>query len=150
MPRRASWALRPILWVAKPQNDNIVAAAKGGATEGYYVAAGTRALYEDSATPAQKAFMEKYKARYGSNPGVGTLYSYLPTKVLIYALEKAGRDLTVDKFIAALETVRDFDDGIGTPLHSFTSSDHSGSDGVNLDQVQKGKLRPVKDRIDRM
>ena len=135
---------------SQASNDNIVAAAKGGATEGYYVAAGTRALYEDSATPAQKAFMEKYKARYGSNPGVGTLYSYLPTKVLIYALEKAGRDLTVDKFIAALETVRDFDDGIGTPLHSFTSSDHSGSDGVNLDQVQKGKLRPVKDRIDRM
>lgn len=133
---------------SQASNDNVVAAAKGGATEGYYVAAGTRAMYEDTATPAQMDFMNKYKARYGDYPGVGTLYSYLPTKVLLYALEKAGRDLTVDKLVAALETVRDFDDGIGTPLHSFTPSDHSGSDGVNLDQVRDGKLRPVADRID--
>lgn len=135
---------------SQASNDNIVAAAKGGATEGFYVAAGTRALYPDTATPAQMTFMEKYKARYGAYPGVGTLYSYLPTKLLLEALQKAGRDLTVDKLIAALETVRDYDDGIGTPLHSFTKTDHSGSDGVNLDQVQNGKLRAVSDRIDRM
>jgi hypothetical protein len=56
--------------------------------------------------------------------------------------------LTVDKLVAALETVRDFDDGLGTPLHSFTETDHSGSDGVNLDIVRDGKLRAVSDRID--
>lgn len=129
-------------------NDNIVAAAKGGATEGYYVAGSTRAMYPDTATPGQMAFMEKYKTRFGAYPGVGTLYAHLPTKVLIEALEKAGRDLTVDKLIAALETIRDYDDGLGTPLHSFTATDHAGSDGVNLDIVHDGKLRPVADRID--
>jgi branched-chain amino acid transport system substrate-binding protein len=104
-------------------------------------------MYEDTATPAQRVFMEKYKARYGKNPGVGTLYAYLPTLILLDALEKAGRDLTVDKLVAALETVRDFDDGLGTPLHSFTKTDHSGSDGVNLDIVRAGKLRAVADGI---
>lgn len=133
---------------SQASNDNVVAAAKGGATEGYYVAGGTRALYEDTATEEQMAFMNKYKARYGEFPGVGTLYAYLPTKVFLAALEKAGRDLSVDGLIEALESIRDFDDGIGTPLHSFTPTDHSGSDGVNLDQVRKGKLRPVADRID--
>ena len=133
---------------SQASNDNVVAAAKGGATEGYYVAASTRAMYEDTATPAQLAFMKKYKARYGENPGVGTLYAYLPTLVLLDALEKAGRDLTVDGLVAALETVKDFDDGLGTPLHTFTRTDHSGSDGVNLDIVRDGKLRGVADRID--
>jgi branched-chain amino acid transport system substrate-binding protein len=133
---------------SQASNDNVVAAAKGGATEGYYVAGATRAMYEDTATPAQLAFMKKYKARYGEYPGVGTLYAYLPTLILVEALEKAGRDLTVDKLVAALETVRDFDDGLGTPLHSFTETDHSGSDGVNLDIVRDGKLRAVSDRID--
>lgn len=133
---------------SQASNENIVAAAKGGATEGYYVAGGTRAFYPDTATPEQTKFAEKYKARYGDYPGVGTLYAYLPTLVLLEALERAGRDLTVDKLVAALETIRDFDDGIGTPLHSFTDTDHSGSDGVNLDQVRGGKLRPVADRID--
>lgn len=133
---------------SQASNDNVVAAAKGGATEGYFVAGATRAMYEDTATPAQMEFMKKYKARYGEFPGVGTLYSYLPTKVLIEALEKAGRDLTVDKLVAALETVKDYDDGLGTPLHTFTETDHSGSDGVNLDIVRDGKLRPVADRID--
>ncbi|MDB2477942.1 ABC transporter substrate-binding protein [Alphaproteobacteria bacterium] len=132
---------------SQASNDNVVAAAKGGATEGYYVAGATRAMYEDTATPAQRVFMEKYKARYGKNPGVGTLYAYLPTLILLDALEKAGRDLTVDKLVAALETVRDFDDGLGTPLHSFTKTDHSGSDGVNLDIVRAGKLRAVADGI---
>jgi hypothetical protein len=33
-------------------------------------------------------------------------------------------------------------------LHSFTETDHSGSDGVNLDIVRDGKLRAVSDRID--
>lgn len=133
---------------SQASNDNVVAAAKGGATEGYFVAGATRAMYEDTATPAQMEFMKKYKARYGEFPGVGTLYSYLPTKVLIEALEKAGRDLTVDKLVAALETVKDYDDGLGTPLHTFTETDHSGSDGVNLDIVRDGRLRPVADRID--
>ncbi|MCH1541807.1 MAG: ABC transporter substrate-binding protein [Alphaproteobacteria bacterium] len=133
---------------SQASNDNVVAAAKGGATEGYYVAASTRAMYEDTATPAQLAFMKKYKARYGENPGVGTLYAYLPTLVLLDALEKAGRDLTVDGLVAALETVKDFDDRLGTPLHTFTRTDHSGSDGVNLDIVRDGKLRGVADRID--
>ncbi|MBL6784415.1 MAG: ABC transporter substrate-binding protein [PS1 clade bacterium] len=123
---------------SQASNDNVVAAAKGGAT---------RAMYEDTATPAQRVFMKKYKARYGKNPGVGTLYAYLPTLILLDALEKAGRDLTVDKLVAALETVRDFDDGLGTPLHSFTKTDHSGSDGVNLDIVREGKLRAVADAI---
>jgi ABC-type branched-subunit amino acid transport system substrate-binding protein len=104
-------------------------------------------MYEDTATPAQLAFMKKYRARYGKNPGVGTLYAHLPTLVLLDALEKVGRDLTVDKLVAALETVRDFDDGLGTPLHSFTKADHSGSDGVNLDVVRDGKLRAVADSI---
>lgn len=95
-------------------------------------------------------FMEKYKARYGTYPGVGPLYAHLPALVLIEALQRAGRDLTVDKLVTALESIRDFDDGIGTPLHSFTPTDHSGSDGVNLDQVRGGKLRPVADRIDQI
>jgi len=134
---------------SQASNDQIVASAQGNATQGYYVAGSTRALYRDSATPNQLAFIEKYEARYGTTPPVGTQYGYLPTKVLIAALEKAGRDLTVNKLIAAMEQIRDFDDGIGTPLHSYTPTSHSGSDSVFLDQVQDGKLRGIADNIHR-
>lgn len=130
-------------------NDQIVAEAKGGATEGYYIASSTRAIYEDTATPQQLDFMKKYKARYGKDPSVGTQYAYLPTKMLIAALEAAGPDLTTDKLVAALEAMKDFDDGIGTPLHSYSASDHTGSDSVFLDQVQKGRLRGIAADIDK-
>ena len=129
-------------------NDQIVAAAKGGVTEGYHVAGATSAIYRETATPEQLAFIKKYNARYGKDPSVGTSYAYLPTKMLIEALERAGRDLTVDSFIAAMETLDNYSDEIGTPPHTYNATQRAGSLGVNLDVVKNGRLVDVARRID--
>ena len=38
----------------------MVASAPGGGTEGLYIAGGSRALYEETATAGQAAFIKKY------------------------------------------------------------------------------------------
>ena len=131
-------------------NDHVVASAPGGGTEGLYMAGGTRALYEETATAGQIAFIKKYKERYDEFPTVGTQYAYMPTRITIEALKKAGPDLTTDKLVAAIESFSQFDDGLGTPAHSYSATDHSGSDAVFLDQIQNGRLKGVERRIDLM
>ena len=74
----------------------------------------------------------------------------MPTRITIEALKKAGPDLTTDKLVAAIESFSQFDDGIGTPTHGYSATDHSGSDAVFLDQIQNGRLKGVEKRIDLM
>ena len=119
-------------------SDRIVAAAKNSATEGFYVATSSRAIYRDTnPTPPQLDLIERFNKRYGQDPGGAIIYAHMQTKLLLKALEDAGRDLTVDSFIAAMENIKDFDDGIGTPLHSYSSTSHVGTEGVLLDVVNK-------------
>ena len=132
-------------------SDRVVASAKNNATEGFYVATSARAPYRDSnPTPAQMDLIERFNKRYGEDPSGASIYAHMQTKLLIKALEDAGPDLTVDKFIAAMENIKDFDDGIGTPLHTFSSTSHVGTDGVLLDIVKDGKFVPVADDIHKM
>ena len=132
-------------------SDRLVAGAKNGATEGFYVATSARAIYrDDDLTAAQLDLIDRFKARYGQDPSGAIIYAHMQTKLLLKGLEDAGRDLTVDKFIAALENIKDFDDGIGTPLHSYSSTSHVGSTGVLLDVVKGGKFVPVADDIHKM
>ena len=132
-------------------SDRVVASAKNNATEGFYVATSARAPYRDSnPTPAQMDLIERFNKRYGEDPSGASIYAHMQTKLLIQALQDAGRDLTVDKFIAAMENIKDFDDGIGTPLHTFSSTSHVGTDGVLLDVVKGGKFVPVADDIHKM
>lgn len=132
-------------------SDRIVAAAKNKATEGFYVATSARAPYRDSnPTPAQLDLIERYNKRYGQDPGGASIYAHMQTKLLLKALQDAGRDLTVEKFVAAMENIKNFDDGIGTPLHSYSSTSHVGTQGVLLDVVKDGKFVPVADNIHEM
>ena len=132
-------------------SDRIVAAAKNNATEGFHVATSSRAIYRDSnPTAAQLDLIERFNKRYGQDPGGAIIYAHMQTKLLLKALEDAGRDLTVDSFVAAMENIKDFDDGIGTPLHSYSSTSHVGTDGVLLDVVKGGRFVPVADDIHKM
>ncbi|MCH1569537.1 MAG: ABC transporter substrate-binding protein [Alphaproteobacteria bacterium] len=132
-------------------SERIVAAAKNGATEGFYVATSSRAVYRDmNPSDQQLDLIERFNKRYGSDPTGAIIYAHMQTKLLLKGLEDAGRDLTVDSFVAAMENIKNFDDGIGTPLHSYSSTNHVGTDGVMLDVVKSGKFVPVADDIHKM
>ena len=55
-----------------------------------------------------------------------TLIGYVGGKVAVEILKRTGKDVTVEKFINAANTLRDFDTGTGIKI-TFTPTDHSGS-----------------------
>jgi ABC-type branched-subunit amino acid transport system substrate-binding protein len=67
-------------------------------------------------------------ARYfpAEQPGFVSLEGYIAARVLCAGLEKAGPDLTTEKFVDALESIQGLDFGIGTKL-SFGPSEHQAS-----------------------
>ena len=84
----------------------------------------------------------KYKAalaRYfpGEVPDYVSLEGYIAGGFLAEGLKRAGPHLDTEKVVEALENLRDFDIGLGTPL-SFGRTEHQGSHkvwGTQLDEA---------------
>ncbi len=65
----------------------------------------------------------------GDKPDFVSLESYVSARILIEALQRAGRELTMDRLVDAFEAIRALDLGIGVPI-SFAPSEHQGSHKV--------------------
>jgi branched-chain amino acid transport system substrate-binding protein len=89
-----------------------------------------------------KNAVAKYFA--GENPGYGSLEGYLAASMLIQAMTRAGPQLDTEKLIDTLESMRNLDLGLGTPL-SFGRAEHQASHkiwGTALDQ--NGKYQAIE------
>ena len=75
-----------------------------------------------------------------SQPSFVGLEGYVNAKILVEGLKRAGRDLTREGFIRAVESIDNFDPGIDNPL-SFGQNDHQGLDQVYFTEIRQG--RPV-------
>ena len=64
-----------------------------------------------------------------------SLEGFISAKVLVEGLRRVGPDLTREKFINAMEQIRDFD--VGGFSVTFTPTDHSGSRFVELTVIGK-------------
>ena len=62
-------------------------------------------------------------------PNFVSLEGYIAAQLLCTALEKAGPELTIEKVVEAVETIRNLDFGLGTQI-TFGPSEHQGSHKV--------------------
>jgi len=58
-------------------------------------------------------------------------------------LDKAGRDLTLDSFINAMESMKDWQDIFGSPPLTITSTNHHASSLSFLSVVKNARWEPV-------
>ncbi|WP_461211076.1 ABC transporter substrate-binding protein [Desulfocurvus sp. DL9XJH121] len=72
------------------------------------------------------------------------LEGYINAKVLVEGLRRAGRNLTREGFIDALESIRDYSLGIANTL-SFSPTDHQGFDRVYFTRFRDGKFVLITD-----
>ena len=77
-------------------------------------------------------------------PNFVGLEGYINAKVLVEGLRRAGRDLTREGFIRALESIHNYSLGIANPL-SFNSNDHQGLERVYFTRIQDGELVMISD-----
>ncbi|MFN4163500.1 MAG: ABC transporter substrate-binding protein [Ferrovibrio sp.] len=120
--------------------DQIVASAPGGATEGLYVGAGTVMPYRDTADATVAAWWDAYKAKYGNDPNIGAVYGTNTAQLIVTALNKAGKDLTTEGFLKALEGITGYRDIFGGPVINFGPQKHLGTNEVLLYHIQKGRF----------
>ncbi len=72
-------------------------------------------------------------------PNFVSLEGYLNARVLVEGLRRTGADLTRERFINALESVRAYDLGIDNAL-AFSARDHQGLDRVYFTHFKDGRF----------
>jgi branched-chain amino acid transport system substrate-binding protein len=76
-------------------------------------------------------------------PDYVSLEGYVDGSLLLEGVKRAGRQLDTEKLVDGLETLRDFDMGIGTPI-SFGPTEHQGSHKVWGTQLNEhGRYQPI-------
>lgn len=99
----------------------------------------------DADTPLMKKYREAQK-KFAPNERWGTFYyaGILYGEPLVEGLKRAGKNLTPETFIAAMETIKDWR-GIGAPM-TFTATDHQGAKSVMIGQVdENGNTKAISD-----
>jgi branched-chain amino acid transport system substrate-binding protein len=122
--------------------DLAVAGLPGGVAEGFFCISPGLYAYPDDSRPAVQAFAKEYLQRYGRDPNFYGEAGYTAANIVLMALDKAGKDLTVDSFIEAMESIHDYKDIFGSDL-SFGPDRHHGSTKSFLSVVRNGRWVPV-------
>ncbi len=100
-----------------------VSGAPGRATEGMWAASAGPDIQTLRDRPESAAFIEAYRQAHGQDPDAMAQTGYSIAYALVKALEKAGRDLTVDSLVAALESL-DYIDPVSGIHVRMSPEDH--------------------------
>lgn len=126
--------------------DTAVAEAPGGIGEGYYAVTPSLYAYPDDPRPAVQDLAKRYKARYGREINYLGQMGWSAAQAVIWALDKAGRDLNAETFIKALESMKDHQDIFDSPPMSFSADSHHGSTAAWLAIIKNGRWVPAVDK----
>ncbi len=103
-------------------------------------------LYFTSKHPDMVKFREAYRAAYPNQPqgrpNLFDLLAYADAHVVAEGLRRAGRDLTVDRFIAALEGLRGYRVSMVATPRTFTAEHHVGNLHLQVMEVSNGEWVP--------
>ncbi len=104
-------------------------------------------LLPGPSNPDMQAWEAKWKQEYPSappgRPNTFDQLAYGDMYVFAEALKRAGSDLTTDKFISALESIKDYRvSAVATP-RTFSSKHHIGNLRLQPLQVKNGHWEPI-------
>jgi branched-chain amino acid transport system substrate-binding protein len=98
-----------------------------------------------AAYPAVQEYVSSMKLFFlGTKPNLVGLEGYLATKVFVEGIRRAGKNLTRESFISAIEGIRDLDIGAGNKI-TFSAENHQGSQKVYPTIIKNGKFEIIKD-----
>jgi branched-chain amino acid transport system substrate-binding protein len=138
--RKAGWNVDFLGQIAS--YDTAIATAPGDVAEGYYAMSPSLYAYPDDPRPEVQALMKRFRDKYGFDINYLGETGYVSAQIATEALKRAGRDLTLDSLIAAMESLRDFKDIFGA-TYTFTPTDHHGTTKAFLSVVHNQRWVPV-------
>ena len=140
----AKVAYKPQFLATSTLSDPILFKLAGDAWNGTIIA-NWMPMVTDDANEGIKLYKEAL-AKFAPNQVIGnfTLAGFILAEPLVEGLRRAGRDLTTDSLIAALEGIEHFN---GKFVHDLTFSreDRQGLDSIYFIQAKNGKLAKISD-----
>ena len=133
--KKLGWANVKVL-TGNPGRTGIVLQLGKENVEGLY-GVGTWKLYTATNGPdSVKKWFADYKKKYTNEPDENALLSYAYTDVFVKAVQAAGKDLTADKVVKALQTMS-FEHPIFYDKQTFKGN-HFDPEYVEIDQIKGG------------
>jgi len=117
------------------------------AVEGLYAAALFEIPYEDTAKGKVKDWLANYKKMFGTDANTQAIIGYNAVMTFAFYAQKAGKDLTGQKMLDALESGDKFLDIFNSPPTKFSKTDHLASTITQVQQVKAGRWVLVKDNL---
>ena len=97
---------------------------------------------QDPAVVEYREIMQKYGKDRDKTPNRYSLYGYFYAKLFVEGLKRAGKNVTRESFIAALEGIKDWESGMIPPV-SFSGTNHLTQNSGFMVEVQQGVFRPI-------
>jgi branched-chain amino acid transport system substrate-binding protein len=124
--------------------EQVVASAQGGVTEGYFSMSSQPVIYPDEATGPAKAFMDAYKAKYNQDAPSPAQIAYVVADIFVEGLKRAGKDLTTESLVKALESIDSYKNPFAPVTIKFGAKKHLGAEEVFLTVVEKGRWKTLE------
>jgi ABC-type branched-subunit amino acid transport system substrate-binding protein len=132
---------------ASPTNVLEVPTLGKEAVEGLYAAAAFEIPYEDTAKGKVKDWLVNYKKMFGSDANTQAIIGYNSVVTFAHYVNKAGKDLTGQKVLDALESGDPFQDIFASPPSVFSKTNHLASTVTQVQQIKNGRWVLMKDSL---
>src|SRR3954454_7246860 len=132
---------------ATPTNVLEVPALGKEAVEGLYAASGFEIPYEDTAKGKVKDWLLNYKKAFGADANTQAIIGYNSVVTFAHYVKKAGKDLTGQKVLDALESGEPFQDIFASPPSIFSKTNHLASTVTQVQQIKNGRWVLVKESL---
>jgi ABC-type branched-subunit amino acid transport system substrate-binding protein len=132
---------------ATPTNVLEVPTLGKDAVEGLYAASGFEIPYEDTAKGKVKDWLVNYKKMFGTDANTQAIIGYNAVETFAFYANKAGKDLTGQKMLEALESGDKFQDIFSSPPTKFSKTDHLANTITQVQQIKNGRWTLVKDNL---
>jgi len=132
---------------ATPTNVLEVPALGKEAVEGLYAASGFEIPYEDTAKGKVKDWLANYKKMFGTDANTQAIIGYNAIETFAFYANKAGKDLTGQKMLDALESGDKFQDIFSSPPTVFSKTNHLATTVTQVQQIKNGRWVVVKEGL---
>ena len=132
---------------ATPVNVLEVPALGKEVVEGLYTASNFEIPYEDTAKGKVKDWLVNYKKMFNADANTQAIIGYNAVMTFAHYANKAGKDLTGQKMLDALESGDKFQDIFNSPPTVFSKTNHLATTVTQVQQVKNGRWVLVKDNL---
>lgn len=126
---------------------SVVAEQPNGIMDGLYCLNGIVVPYYENASDLEKEWWDRFRDIYDYEPNSGAIYGYIYADIFIEAIKRAGKDLNVESFVNAMESLKNYEDPLKLGSVTFNTSQRQGSNISYFFRVQDGRFEVISGPI---